>query len=211
MKKSDIPEHDIYSDVSFANRLLTEGVTVDETRNGAFKFYHLHAAHKPYSMTAEYKEGVSDLLTQSRASMKIVYTYIEQLKKAGLYENATIIITADHGQNYYNTPHEADELDIELISSPILFVKEAGESGTEMKTSLAPVSHDEIVPTILEVITGDTHGYGKTIREIDENDERVREFIYGRHDDIPFVRFEINGDVRDIESWSEPVSFDIIK
>ncbi len=205
LKKSDIPEHDIYSDISFANRLLTEGITVDDARSGAFKFYHLHAAHKPYRMTEEYKEGVSDLLTQSRASMEIVYTYLEQLKRNGLYENATIIITADHGQNYYNTPHEAEELDIELISSPILFVKEAGEAEKEMEISLAPVSHDEIVPTILETITGDTHGYGKTLHEISEDEERVHEFIYGRHDDIPFVRYDINGDVRNIDSWSEPI------
>ncbi len=204
-RRTDIPVHDIYDDIPFATQLLTEGVTIDEERKGAFKFYHLHGAHKPYTMNEEYEEGATDLVTQSRASMNIVYTYLEQLKEQGLYENATIIITADHGQNYWNTPHEAVELDLDMVSSPILFYKEAGNSGTELNVSMAPTSHDEIVPTILEVITGDTQGYGRTINEIGEDEERVREFIYGRHDDIPFVRYEITGNVREMESWSEPV------
>lgn len=205
LQVTDVPLHNINDDIPFAEKLFAEGVTIDKERNGAFKFYHLRGAHKPYRMNEEFIECDSNLVVQSRATFEIVYEYMEQLKENGLYEDATIIITADHGQNYYNVPHEAEELDLEMVSSPILFVKYAGECDTEMKVSKAPVSHEEIMPTILQIITGDTQGYGRTIDEIAEDEERVREFIYGRHDDIPFVRYEIAGDVSELESWSEPV------
>lgn len=206
MKRSDVQIHNIYNDIPFATQFLEEGITVDETREGSFKFYHLHGAHTSYLMNEAFESEETDMLTQARASMKLVFAFLEQLKAKGLYEDATIIITADHGQNYFDRPSSAEELDLELVSCPILFVKEAGASGTDMEVSKAPVSHTELVPTILQAVIGDTRGLGKTFDEIVENEEREREFIYGRHYDIPFVKYTISGDAMKIESWSEPAA-----
>lgn len=206
MRRSDVETHNIYNDIPFAFRLLSEGVTVDENRNGAFKFYHLHGAHTSYLMNEEFESEDTDMLTQSRASLKIVYEFINQLKATGVYEDATIIITADHGQNYFDRPSWAEELGLELISSPILFVKEAGSYGSKMTVSGAPVSHEELVPTVLEAVVGNTGGLGRTFEEIEENESRERVFIYGRSGDIPFVKYTINGDVMNPENWSEPVA-----
>ena len=48
---------------------------------------------------AEYVEEAT--LTQAlRGDFKIIKTYIEQLKELGIYDNTTIIVTADHGYFY---------------------------------------------------------------------------------------------------------------
>lgn len=203
IKRSTVEMHNIYNDIPFVVRLLEEGISVDASRSGAFKFYHLHGAHTSYLMNEQFEEENTDMFTQSRASFKIVYEFIDQLKENNLYEDATIIITADHGQNYFDRPLMVEELGLELISSPILFVKESGACSSDIEVSMAPVSHEEVIPTVLEAILKDTCGYGRSLSEIVENESRERTFIYGRHHDIPFVQYFINGDVMNVENWSE--------
>ncbi len=207
LTEGNIESHSIYSDRKFAKQLLEEGITVNNDKSGMFKLYHLHGAHSPFNMDEQFERADTDRITQSRASMRVVYTFIEQLKAQGLYEDSMIIITADHGQNYFDRPKVAEEMGLELVSSPIMFVKESGSYGKELQVSVAPVSHEEVVPTIAEAIMGDIQGYGRTLKEVPNSEERMREFIYGRHSDIPFVRYEIKGNVMDLENWSEPVSY----
>ena len=205
MQRTDVAIHNIYNDIPFATLLLEEGVTVNDNNRGAFKFYHLHGPHTSYLMNEKFESEETDMLTQARGSLRIVYEFIEQLKKNKLYENATIIITADHGQNFFDRPSNAEELGLDLVSSPILFVKEAGVDRIAVETSKAPVSHEEFIPTILKAVVGNTKGYGRTFSEVEENEVREREFIYGRHSDIPFVKYVISGDVMNPENWSEPI------
>ena len=204
MRRTDVEIHNIYNDVPFATHLMADGVTVDDSKVGSFKFYHLHGAHTSYLMNEQFENEETDMLTQSRASFKVVYEFIDQLKAKGLYEDSMIIITADHGQNYFDRPANAEELGLELISSPILFVKDSGSFGTDMVISKAPVSHAEIIPTVLENIVGNTDDQGKTFAEIKEEAKRERTFIFGRYSDIPFVEYTITGDVMNLKDWSEP-------
>lgn len=206
LRVTDIELHNVYNDAPFAKRLLEDGIQVDSSRKGAYKFYHLHGTHTYYNMNEEFENEDTDFLTQARGSMKIVYEFIEQLKEAGVYEDSTIIITADHGQNFFDRPERAYELGMELFSSPIMFVKKAGDYGTELRVSYAPVSQDEVIPTVMQAITGESEKYGKTFDEIGEGEERERKFVFGRHDDIDFQMYTINGYVMDEDAWSEPVA-----
>ena len=204
MRRTDVEIHNIYNDVSFAKRLMTDGVTVDGSKSGSFKLYHLHGAHTSYIMNEQFENEETDMLTQSRAVFKVIFEFIDQLKEKGLYEDAMIIITADHGQNYFDRAASAEELGLKLISSPVMFVKDSGSYATDMTISKAPVSHEEVIPTVLENITGKTNGSGNTFKEIRDDEERERTFIFGRHSDIPFVEYTITGDAMKLESWSEP-------
>ena len=115
------------------NRLDTKQHTRSK---GSYRFYHMYGAHNPYHMSEDCvwvnKDG--DMMSQSKGSMKIVFEYVEQLKSLGggdMYENATIIITADHGQNYTYDSNRAGILPyigFDYTSSPILLVKNAGET-----------------------------------------------------------------------------------
>jgi hypothetical protein len=195
----------IENDLPFYNSLLDEGVSVDESNSkGTFRFIHMYGAHPPYTMTSDFqykpfdgKRDVhygSDMLSQAEGSMKIVYEYISQLKELGKYEDATIIITADHG---HNTGLYDDEGNITDISVPILFVKKPGESSDVIKKSNAPISHEDLMPTIEKAagIAGDEI----TIDDISEDEERTRIFRICK-DEI-YRKYEITGDVYDINNW----------
>lgn len=195
-----------YADMPFHDKLVKERISIrnDNTKNGAFRFYHLFGAHLPYVMSEDmtFSENAT-MLGQARGCLKILYEYLEQMKALGIYDEATIIITADHGQNTYLSDGEnAQKAGFEMTSNPILFVKKSGESGkSDMEISMAPVSHEEFRPTVLEAIGLDGLTYGRTFEQISENEERSRTFIFGRHHDFSFVKYVINGNVRDIQSW----------
>ena len=209
-----IVNDDIYKtheDWSFYNLLMSDKISVHNTDDkGVFRFYHLYGVHLPYIMdeNVSYSED-STMLSQARGCLRIIYEYIEQMKANGVYDDATIIITADHGQNtYLQNREEAAEAGFDVTSNPILFVKRSGETGkTDMNISMAPVSHEEFAATIMNAVGMNSANYGKTFEQIDENEDRDRTFIFGRHYDFPFTKYIINGNVRDGNDWKEvPIS-----
>ena len=200
MENSNIYLDDNYS---FYQTLVQNKVQInqDSDKNGAFRFYHLDGAHAPCTMTEEFeKVKETERLSQAKGSMKIVYEYISQLKALGIYDDATIIITADHGQN--TMLDDKDNLEgFDTTSNPILLLKEKNQ--TEGGISKAQVSHKEFSATVMQAIAGaDVATYGRSFKQISESEEREREFIYRRHDDIPYRRYLIHGDVRNMENWT---------
>lgn len=210
------------SDVEFYAELRDKGITVSKRSDeGSFRLYHLRGSHAPYNMDADCETledekakeyGMSDderMMEQTKGCLKIVATYIEQLKKNGLFDNATIIITADHGQNLYLTEEErvndtwgTISKVFDFTSTPIMFVKTEGESGNhEIRISQAPVSHREVLGQILRSVGIDNDL--RIFSEIEEDEVRERTFIRGRYNDIPFKKYVINGHARDEESWKE--------
>lgn len=200
MESSNVHLIDNYS---FYQDLDKNGIQiVDRDHSGVFRFYHLDGAHSPCTMTADFEKVESTgRMQQAEGSMRIVYKYIEQLKQLGVYDNATIIITADHGQNIMlDNPEGAAAEGFEQTSNPILFVKEKGQA--QMNISRAPVSHQEFAATVLQAITGNKEGYGDTFAEIKDTEQKEREFIVRRHDDIPYQRYIIRGDVGEWSNWT---------
>lgn len=193
MKKDNTLAFNPGDDDQFYDALLTEGIQINEGYDGAYRFYHLVGAHPPFE---------PDMFTKGKKCLEIVYEYLEQLKNKGLYDDATIIITADHGQNYLDFEIEniIESYDLEDASSPILFVKKAGqrnETGPELST--APVSHSEFAATVMEAVAGSENDYGDTFSDItDENRERY--FVYKSGTD-PSEKYLIQGDVRDWNNW----------
>lgn len=197
-----------YNDVPFWEDLKKNGLDIDQNagNQGSFRFYHMYGAHFPYVMSQDCTETEqTDMVSQAKGSMKIVYEYISQLKALGLYDNATIIITADHGQNYtydpMRTSHLAD-IGLNTTSYPILLVKNAKESGEGVKRSEAPVSHTEVIATIVNAVNPQiAENYGNTLDEIDENAKRERIFTYMRKD-MPYVQSAINGHAGNPDDWT---------
>lgn len=197
-----------YNDVPFWTDITGNGLTINSKakNQGSFRFYHMYGAHEPYLMTencTETEDG--QMLSQARGCMKIVYEYMNQLKALGLYDNATIIITADHGQNYTYDPLRADflpDMGLQTTSYPILLVKNAKETRKGVSESKAPVSHTEVIATIVNAIgIKDKESYGRTLTEIGENEERERVFTYMRND-MPYVKSAINGEAGNPDDWS---------
>ena len=93
---------------------------------------------------------------------------------------------------------------MDIISCPIIFMKPSGSYGAKLTESKAPVSQEDILPTVMEVICGNGEKYGRTLDDIGETEEREREFIFGRHSDIDFESYIINGDAMNIDNWTGP-------
>lgn len=187
--------HNTADDTFFYDDLSSNGIKIRSTKkyDGAFRFYHLNSIHPPIS---------TDMVSQGRWSFEFIYEYLEQLKQLGLYEGATIIITADHGQNYFD--ERLLEYDLhEKASSPILFVKKANRKNEDgLQISMAPVSHMEMAASIMEAVCGDTLGYGETFEDINEDSERPRYFIYRYYGYRPYTKYEIDGYAGDWDNWT---------
>jgi hypothetical protein len=194
----------IVNDLPFYNSLLETGLSVNESNaTGTFRFIHMYGAHPPYTMTEEFQYKpydsnrdihIGDMVSQAIGSMKIVYEYINQLKNLGKYDDATIIITADHGHNVGLYDEQDNITD---ISVPILLVKKPRETSEVITENYAQVSHEDLIQTIKKVANIPTGE--RTLSDISENEDRTR--IFRMYNDDGYRKYEITGDVSDINSW----------
>ena len=88
-------------------------------------------------------------------------TFLDELKKRGLYDDAVVVITADHGESFTKGygEHGGPLLHDELVRVP-LFIKVPGQR-TQRRVS-APTESVDIKPTLLELagLPGAQHGEG---------------------------------------------------
>ena len=192
----------LMDDIAYGERLATEGISVVEAGK-SFKFIHLLGAHFPYIMDAEGKlsESETDQPTQGHGSLMIVANYLKQLKTAGLYDSAAIIVTSDHG-NWYLTDEPIDR-----PTTPILLVKpseDASEASEPLRVSTVPTGHLDFNATVIDAVGGDVSSYGPTVFDIDDS-PRPRYYwmtTSNGKQDIDWLEFEIDGDVLDFDNWS---------
>jgi len=175
------------NDFAFYERLISDGINKSDYKE-SFVYYHLQGAHTPHTMdeNIQYTEE-SSYTRQTKGAFGIVYEYLRQLKDLGLYDDATIIITGDHGI------FQGEEL-----TSPArvgLFVKPAGSYETPLKISNAHVSQSQMNATIMESLTGEKGRFGDTFFDIGVDGNIIREYA------INLWRYEITGDGRDFSNW----------
>ena len=176
----------------------------DRGENGAFRFIHLFGPHFPFSVNEEGEfvgTNQTGQIAQAQGSMKVVTAYMDELKRLGLYDEATIIVTADHGVWFLTDDP------VRAPISPIMLVKPSKDSGDRMPVQFSqmPISHDDIQPTVIDAMGGDGAKYGTTLFEVNDPD-RVRYFDaltsagdMGQH----FVEYAITGDVMDLKNWEK--------
>lgn len=184
------------NDIPFYELLQKDGISVAEKSNeeGAFLFYHMYGPHPPFRMTEDIMlvdDWESSALSQAKGSLKIVYSYLQQLKELGKYDDATILIVADHGIQM--GVNEGDN------PIPLVMVKEAGNSQETLQISSAPVTQKEFMPTILEAMGIDRDKYGRTFAEVpvDEVNERIHANIW----DDNIETYVIKGNAKNPENW----------
>ncbi len=143
-----------------------------------FLFVHLFDPHTPYLPPAELIErfgprpkDISDLLDRVKDDQppedsseveqlinlydaEIFYTdreigrFLSELEKMGLYDNSLIVITADHGEAFYEHGHweHSESLYDEIIRVPLIVKWPKGDPGGSVDH---PVSQTDIFATIL--------------------------------------------------------------
>lgn len=143
----------------YYNHLLEEGLKTDKSSN-YYIFQHLSGTHVyDTDQNGQYTEQ-STVEETAKGCMVIIGEYLDQLKELGVYDDATIIITADHGG-----PRD---------SQVIFFMKNAHESHDEMIESNAPISLTEFQATIAQAAGIDYSPYGLAVSDISPNESRER-------------------------------------
>lgn len=179
-------------DDEWFNSMINEAEWKVTDNNGTFRFYHLGSCHLDLSNQQFY----------GQRSLEIVYNYIKQLKNLGIYDLSTIIITTDHGSS-----GGGKTLDLpQQTAVPLLIVKPAEASNEPIKTSSAPVSHTDFIPTVLNGFSLDYNDYGKTVFDIPENENRDRYYYYSalytnEEGEIELREYKVRGDAREPQNY----------
>ncbi len=165
----------------------------------SYKVIHLNGTHLPYTITENMEEttdGSATYMTEAKASLKIVYEYIEQLNELNVYDDTLLIITADHGA-VKGEP-----------TSPILLVKLPHAKGFTRNNS--PVGHADLQGTIMTALgINENSKYGKSVFEYKPGEDRTREYYYYTWDNKsneldrlpPMVEYRIDPDSNDLQSF----------
>lgn len=163
--KNEVP----HENGEFFEILTREGLSVDAELENKFTVIHLTGLHTDWHTRADgtYTEEQTTLDEVSDGLGTIMQEYVRQLRNlgGGIYDNATIIITADHGDGPSNP-------------QPIYFIKPPHTEQDEMQITSAPISHDDFQATVLTCIGLDASGYGTSIFDWREGDRRIREYWY---------------------------------
>lgn len=120
LKSTDVKAEYALDDETFHCALADEGLTASE-EEAAFRFYHLHGPHEPYTMDESgWLSGTGETTEARQAfgSLKIVADYLDKMKALDLYGKATVIVMADHGFSAHSTAEQ----------TPLFMVKLPGES-----------------------------------------------------------------------------------
>lgn len=159
------------NDPLFYNELRAADVLKTDYEK-AFRMYHFWGVHSPRYMNADLEvveEGNVPEQETLQGIMKIIYAYIDEMKKAEVYDESMIIILGDHGK------HKRGNIE----SNPAVLIKRPGESHV-LEYSSAPIHFRNIVATMASNIMDDYSGYGPSVYDIDENSDVERMHTIGK-------------------------------
>ena len=199
-------------DYEFYAKLKSNGLTVSDTNKKAFRFYHTAGTHIGVFWGEDLvpdpnRVGTGDYPAALRGCFKNVEEYIARLKDLGLYDQTTIIVTADHGSNF-GVPY-GQPLERTTTATPIMMVKYAGSDLTQpLQENKAPVSQDELFSTVEQALSAAPSGLGsgKTFKDFTEGEARDRFYDFiAYHDhlagEIAVREYLIDGDAEDIANY----------
>ncbi len=216
----------VEKDGAFHEKLVDKKLTAsDEGEKGAFRFIHLLGTHAPYVLNEQgFQVEKSDIDAQARGSLQIVADYIQQLKDLGVYDDTTIIVTADHGRFDFTAswkpgfnPHDLGNAglanggkDIGRATCPLWLIKpaqSAEQDALPCQVSNVPTGHEDYAATVIDAVDGDYAKYGIPTWMVGP-EPRVRTYLATIHNasakkDYELHEYEIRGNALDFNDWKK--------
>lgn len=173
-------------DREFYKMVLEDEITY--TDSNVFKFMHIHGAHLPWELDSDVELSENATYkTEMEACITITEAYLDKLKEAELYDDAVIIVMADHGYKV------GDDIG-RWRQNPVLLIKGAGEKHA-MEISDAPISYVDLQDAYSRLMSGQT---GEDIFDYKEGDSRERRFLlYEYNVESPMYEYIQSGKVGD--------------
>lgn len=165
-------DYSVYDDRNeeFKYNLDTRGISVKESTK-EYKFIHLIGVHEAYYID-EWGNEVEphwDWQPCAIGCTRIMTEYLKCLKEAGVYDDSTIIITADHG--YTEGVYRG------ILSNPVFLMKEKNASG-KLRVCSFETSQENFAATIADLCGAkDVSPYGMSILDATE-DRTFDRFCY---------------------------------
>ena len=168
-----------------------------------FSFIHVMGCHSvDYDESFEKPSGdnAKNYAVSVRVSFKIIDRYLQEMKRLGVYDNATVIITGDHAAPV------SDKTEVQGPRITALFVKPAGSGNEPLRLSSAQVSHEDLWATVFASEgLGYAGDYGTSVFAVPEGEERVRQYCWHTYvkNSLDEYIYEIRGSAKDFENWTE--------
>lgn len=176
----------------YSDYVRGSGFDYTDKYKNAVRIYNLDGARSPYTLTRNTIQSINgtSLNEQIYGCFNCLFAMIDDLKENGVYEDSTIIITANVGNK-------------KLTQHPVLLVKQAGKTEGYEKNH-APVSAFDLVPTLASAVTDNyqSYGSGKTFFDFERDATRTRYFYLntGDNDDTGIYQYTTRSDADDTES-----------
>ena len=119
-------------------------------------------------------------------------SYLQQMKENHIYDNATILILADHG---HFDPIEKGFWDVPPL--PLVLVKQPHEIGS-LRESSTPISYEELLPEIAKRFSADREHTGFSSPKT----ERVFYYI-GSNFDQSIIEYHVRPHAENSSSWQK--------
>ncbi|MBM2829309.1 MAG: hypothetical protein HW411_99 [Gammaproteobacteria bacterium] len=205
---------------------LTHSMSADRTAP-VYKYFHLMNTHWPmvvnnnctYAGAALPRNRIT-VTAQSRCTLDSVIDMLNRMKELGIYNDAFIIIMADHGGHlppYSYKPREiivgnyVYEIDpwVVAMATPLTLIKTPGATGP-LQISAAPTSMLDTAATINSILKLGGDFRWDSIMDLSPSENRERRFYFYEwkrgdwESDYtgPILEFIINGSVYDGSAWS---------
>lgn len=152
-----------YYNTEFYQYLMETELNIAPNVSKLLHVQHLNGLHAPWQTSADatFVESSSETETM-RGIFTILQAYFDQMKTLGIYDDATIIVMADHCYGY----------DGRLSS--MFYLKRSGEVHVSTQVNHAPVDYQDIQATILELIGINDGSFGTSFFDWNDGDKRRR-------------------------------------
>ena len=169
------------------------------TTENVFSFIHMSGCH-----AVEYDDDFKPTRSKNvqialRNSFKIINRYLKEMKRLGVYDDATIIITGDHASP------QSDYAKLRKSAMTALFVKPAGVGSGELKTSKSQVSHENLWGTIFGSEGINASINSRSVFDVSETENVNRKHVWQSfnrtYSEYTDWVYEVNGKGSNFNSW----------